>query len=380
MAATLGRKNILWGEPSVDATNILANIVATLPENIISSELKQVDGSVGFFLSGPKSFVFWNSAEGAEIVSWDGKRSKIPLTDLVGKDQSSSSVVLENVAEGPGDTLLLRLSVGSERQIVEVLRDGKVVPYGKEFFVDMSNHVKLNAQPRSSVGRLYSDRGVTYLFNNKGDSLVAEAFFMDDNNGLKWTRGLGWINYRDAESVVNSLFSFPPGIMMLMVYSVVPVGQLKNIVAFDLRHQGNEEKGNEEIWSLTHLRGNPADQTAVSGCLNKSAKNGCVFTGQDHASSGLLAIQVPENQPDARVRDIAQRALKVAYLVVVDVITGETSGVGWDLVLASAKGVVLGPEGSPSAIQITNNLSVGGRIDFFNCYGTKWSRFRRFSH
>ena len=59
--------------------------------------------------------------------------------------------------------------------------------------------------------------------------------------------------------------------------------------------------------------------------LNKSAKSGCIFTGQDHAVSGLLTMSTSE----ARVRDIAQRALKVANLIVVDVITNKWCPLGF---------------------------------------------------
>jgi hypothetical protein len=353
MAATLGQKNILWGKPSADATYTLANIVATLPENTISSELKQADESAGFFLSGPKRFVFWSNAEGIEIVSWDGERRyKIPLANLVGKNQSSSSVLLENVEEGAGGTLLLRLSVGSERQIVEVLRDdGDVVgTYDTEYFIRMSQHAKDAQGP----WRLNIDRDVVYLSNNNRNSLVAEAFFMNQSNEPKWASGLGWINYRDPEGAINGSFSFLTGTVVLMVYSAVPAGQLKDIVAFDLRHGGNQA-----IWSVTKLMATPGDQSAVSRCLRK---NGCIFADQDHAPSNLLAIQVPENQPE-RVRDIGQRALKIAHLIVVDVSTGKMSDASWNSVLASAKAGYLGPEGDSSASQITNNLSVAGTID-----------------
>jgi hypothetical protein len=214
----------------------------------------------------------------------------------------------------------------------------------------MSQHAKDAQGP----WRLNIDRDVVYLSNNNRNSLVAEAFFMNQSNEPKWASGLGWINYRDPEGAINGSFSFLTGTVVLMVYSAVPAGQLKDIVAFDLRHGGNQA-----IWSVTKLMATPGDQSAVSRCLRK---NGCIFADQDHAPSNLLAIQVPENQPE-RVRDIGQRALKIAHLIVVDVSTGKMSDASWNSVLASAKAGYLGPEGDSSASQITNNLSVAGTID-----------------
>jgi hypothetical protein len=369
IAATLSQKQVLWGKARVDPTGILANIVAAFPQNTVSSRLT-LDKASGFFVPELKKFVFWNSTEGVEIVSFDGEpRSNISLNNLIGAHESSSRVSLENVAEGSGGTLLLRLSVegaGSERQFVKVVRDGEVdsEDYDTNYFINMSKHAKDAQQGRH--WRLYTDRRVVYLFDYHHSSLVAEAFSMGESGESKWSAGLGSIDYSDSQVSINSLASFPQGIMMVRIYNLIEnrsvegvkflAGGLKDIIAFDpLRHEGKNE-----IWSLAKLIATSAGQV----CLNKlpTDPEGCVFTFQDHESSGLLAIQVPKVQSKTGTRNIGQRAGDLANLVVIDVTTGKTSEVSWADVLNKAKDAALGPSGDPFANQITNYLSVGGTI------------------
>lgn len=130
----------------------------------------------------------------------------------------------------------------------------------------------------------------------------------------------------------------------------------------------------KKVWSLSDLA--KSYDTAFR-CFGKfyTDRATCVFTHQDHGSSGLLAIQVPSKN---QTTDIAQRAQALADLVVIDVTTGKTREVPWADVLAKAKNADLGAAADPSAKQITRNLTVGGTIDFSSCYGTIWASCRRF--
>lgn len=365
-------KNIWWNKPTKPQVT-LANVAAALPQLNIHSSLPSRTAALGggYVLPALKKFIFWNTVDGIEIVSWDGQqRWKVPLASLLGRGRAANYIFLANAVEAGNDLFMLRFTNGPGDEFVSVLRNDQVLGvFDTKYFRGLSPEVQslFDKQTTKAPLHLYADAGVVYLYDQPDVRTVTIAAFFLEGAGTTFQVG-GQVNSISPEGTVYvHMDTLPPGIAIVAAYKLATassnasdlqknVGRsLVALTAYDLR-----KRDSQTVWSI-NSNSSAAASISNSGVQDCVSQNICTFYNQDRGSSGFLLIAVPvkAKQSDSMGTDDSASGT----LIAVDAVTKRATNIDINAIIQSAQGGTLG---SNSLIRPSVNLgalTIGGTFD-----------------